>query len=60
MFAPPPEIQTTVFARLPETFRRKDPDNAWAIVNRRGMPVESFIEGPSFDRAGNLFIVDIP
>ncbi len=60
MFAPPPEIRTTVFARLPDRFRRKDPDNAWAIVNRRGMPVDSFIEGPSFDRDGNLYIVDIP
>ena len=60
MFAPPPLIETEVFARLPDKFRRKDPDNAWAIVNRRGVPVDSFIEGPSFDRAGNLYIVDIP
>jgi gluconolactonase len=60
MFAPPPVIETEVFARLPDKFRRKDPDNAWAIVNRRGIPVDSFIEGPSFDRAGNLYIVDIP
>jgi gluconolactonase len=60
MFAPPPLIEAEVFARLPDKFRRKDPDNAWAIVNRRGVPVDSFIEGPSFDRAGNLYIVDIP
>jgi gluconolactonase len=60
MFAPPQIIETEVFARLPDKFRRKDPDNAWAIVNRRGIPVDSFIEGPSFDRDGNLFIVDIP
>jgi gluconolactonase len=60
MFAPPQLIETEVFARLPDKFRRKDPDNAWAIVNRRGVPVDSFIEGPSFDRDGNLYIVDIP
>lgn len=60
MFAPPPLIETEVFARLPDKFRRKDPDNAWAIVNRRSVPVDSFIEGPSFDRDGNLYIVDIP
>ena len=60
MFAPPPLIETEVFARLPDKYRRKDPDNAWAIVNRRGAPVDSFIEGPSFDRDGNLYIVDIP
>ena len=60
MFAAPPLIETEVFARLPDKFRRKDPENAWAIVNRRGVPVDSFIEGPSFDRDGNLYIVDIP
>jgi gluconolactonase len=60
MFAPPPVIEAKVFARLPEKFRRKDKDNAWAIVNRRGLPADSFIEGPSFDKDGNLYIVDIP
>ncbi|MDB5577227.1 MAG: gluconolactonase [Bradyrhizobium sp.] len=60
MFTAPPLIKTEVFARLPDKFRRKDPDNAWAIVNRRGVPADSFIEGPSFNRDGNLYIVDIP
>lgn len=60
MFAPPEIINTEVFARLPDQFRRNDAHNFWAIVNRRGAPVDSFIEGPSFDRDGNLYIVDIP
>jgi gluconolactonase len=60
MYAPPQIIETEVFARLPDKFRRKDPDNAWAIVNRRGVPVDSFLEGPSFDRDGQLYVVDIP
>ncbi|WFU59255.1 SMP-30/gluconolactonase/LRE family protein [Bradyrhizobium pachyrhizi] len=60
MYAAPEVIQTEVFACLPDKFRRKDPDNAWAVVNRRGLPTDSFIEGPSFDRNGNLYIVDIP
>lgn len=60
MFPPPQIIETEVFARLPDKYRRKDADNPWAIVNRRGMPIDSFIEGPSFDRDGNLYIVDIP
>ncbi len=60
MFAAPESIETRIFARLPDEFRRKDKDNAWAIVNRGGLPVDSFIEGPSFDRNGNLYIVDIP
>ncbi len=60
MYAPPQIIETEVFARLPDKFRRNDPDNAWAIVNRRGVPVDSFLEGPSFDRDGQLYVVDIP
>ncbi|QQO12610.1 SMP-30/gluconolactonase/LRE family protein [Bradyrhizobium diazoefficiens] len=60
MYAPPEEIKTEVFARLPDKFRRKDPDNAWSLVNRRGLVADSFIEGPSFDRDGNLYVVDIP
>src|SRR3954471_2230091 len=60
MYAPPEDIKTEVFARLPDKFRRKDPDNAWSLVNRRGQAADSFIEGPSFDRDSNLYIVDIP
>ncbi|MET0677876.1 MAG: SMP-30/gluconolactonase/LRE family protein [Bradyrhizobium sp.] len=60
MYAPPQIIETEIFARLPEKFRRKDKDNPWVIVNRRGMPADSFLEGPSFDRDGQLYIVDIP
>jgi gluconolactonase len=60
MYAPPEEIRTEVFARLPDKFRRKDRDNAWSVVNRRGLVADSFIEGPSFDRDGNLYVVDIP
>ncbi len=60
MFAPPQPIETQVFARLPDSFRRKDPANVWAMTNRRGIAADSFLEGPSFDRDGNLYVVDIP
>lgn len=60
MFAPPQTIATTVFARLPDRFRKRDPSNAWFQANRRGAPGDSFLEGPSFDREGNLYVVDIP
>jgi len=60
MFQPPQIIECEVFARLPDKFRRSDAANAWALVNRRGHPTHSFLEGPSFDRAGNLYVVDIP
>lgn len=60
MFAAPPTIETDVFACLPDRFRRKDGANAWAVANRRGVTADSFLEGPSFDREGNLYVVDIP
>jgi gluconolactonase len=58
MFAPPPIIDTEVFARLPDLPMREP--NAWAAGQPRGMPAKSVLEGPSFDRHGNLFCVDIP
>jgi gluconolactonase len=60
MFPPPEPLDTRVFARLPDCFRKNDPQNVWAITNRRGIPTDSFLEGPSFDRDGNLYVVDIP
>ena len=52
-------IPCTVFARVPDTHRRLV-KTAWADANRGGDPVDCFLEGPSFDRAGNLYVVDIP
>jgi len=59
MFAPPPEITAEIFARLPDTHRKTNERSAWLDRKGRG-PTHSFIEGPSFDRDGNLYIVDIP
>jgi len=59
LFAPPQVIDTTVFARVPDTLRRAR-RTEWADANRGGTPVDCFLEGPSFDRAGNLYVTDIP
>lgn len=59
MYDLPQRVHTTVFARLPDQFRRRV-RTAWADVNRGGEAVDCFLEGPSFDRAGNLYVVDIP
>lgn len=59
MFAPPPVIQTEIFAELPSEFRKPRP-TPWSDANRAGIPLHSFLEGPSFDRDGNLYVVDIP
>ena len=59
LFAPPQRIPTTVFARVPEALRRPRRTD-WADANRGGLAVDCFLEGPSFDRAGNLWVTDIP
>jgi gluconolactonase len=57
---PPLLIETKVFSSVPEQFRRKGVRSTWADANRPGQPTDCFIEGPSFDADGNLYIVDIP
>src|SRR5436190_12352795 len=47
------------FTSLPAKFRNKT-RTAWSDPNRQGAEVDSFLEGPSFDREGNLWCVDIP
>jgi gluconolactonase len=58
-FPPPRRIETTVFTRLPDRFRRPRP-TAWADANRAGNEIDSFLEGPAFDRSGRLYVTDIP
>ena len=59
VFTPPVRVPTQVHFRLPDKFRKKQ-RTAWADPNRLGQEVDSFLEGPSFDREGNLYFVDIP
>ncbi|WP_280566722.1 SMP-30/gluconolactonase/LRE family protein [Chromohalobacter sp. 296-RDG] len=56
----PALIEAEVFTELPTTLRRTGQRSYWADRNRRGAVVDSFIEGPSFDLAGNLWFIDIP
>jgi gluconolactonase len=58
VFGAPPDIPTRVFARLPDALRMRDRENNWSRA-RGGGALHSFLEGPSFDRAGNLYCVDI-
>jgi gluconolactonase len=57
---PPKLIQAETFSAMPDHFRRKGEATSWADANRPGVPTDSFVEGPSFDADGNLYIVDIP
>lgn len=51
---------TEAFTRLPDRFRRSGVRSSWADANRGGQPTDSFLEGPVFDAAGNLYVTDIP
>jgi gluconolactonase len=58
--APPALIETRVFTTMPQEFRRTGEATAWADANKGGHPVDCFIEGPAFDAAGHLYVVDLP
>lgn len=58
-FQPPQDLQAHVFATLPAQYRDIRADNEW-IVGQGAMVAHNLLEGPSFDRAGNLWCVDIP
>ncbi len=62
MLNPFQEVRKTearAFTSLPAKYRRKR-RTAWSDPNQQGAAVDSFLEGPSFDREGNLWFVDIP
>lgn len=59
-FPEPVVLDAEVFTELPERHRRTGVSSYWGDRNRRGQAVDSFLEGPSFDRNGNLWFVDIP
>ncbi|AOB25363.1 SMP-30/gluconolactonase/LRE family protein [Bordetella bronchiseptica] len=60
MFNPPSLIVPEVFCSVPERYRKRDQSAEWLRVQKRGATAHSFLEGPAFDRAGNLYVTDIP
>ncbi|MET4323185.1 hypothetical protein ABIB90_007304 [Bradyrhizobium sp. JR4.1] len=57
---PPQLVEPREFSSMPAQFRRPDVSWDWADANRGGHLVDGFIEGPSFDKSGNLYVVDTP
>ncbi|NML47522.1 SMP-30/gluconolactonase/LRE family protein [Ramlibacter sp. G-1-2-2] len=56
-----PEIrELELFTSMPAEFRRTGVRSHWADVNQGGRLADSFLEGPVFDPAGNLYVTDIP
>ncbi len=58
-FSPPLIVEAKILTRLPDAWRI-DQRSDWAVANRQGEIIDSFLEGPCFDRLGNLYVTDIP
>lgn len=59
MFAPPPRKKAAVFASLPDGLRMHGEPSEWRDGQPGIQPEHSLLEGPAFDREGNLWCVDI-
>jgi len=59
LLQPPQLIELLHFTSLPTEFRQRT-RSVWADANRAGRATNSFLEGPVFDDAGNLYVSDIP
>ncbi|MCW0210130.1 MAG: SMP-30/gluconolactonase/LRE family protein [Achromobacter sp.] len=57
MYPPAENLGTDVYARLPDSLHLTDAPSSWLAA--RHVKMHSFLEGPSFDRAGNLWCVDL-
>lgn len=53
------ETPTTLHAEMPAALRRPIVTE-WSRANKRGDPVDCFLEGPCFDAQGRLHVTDIP
>lgn len=59
MYEAPPRKKLEIYASIPERFHVTNRRSIWSEV-QHGVQDPIFLEGPSFDAAGNLWVVDIP
>lgn len=59
MYASPQVLQSEVFATYPEHLRVGNEDSSWSKAQPGKHVYSSFLEGPSFDKDGILWCVDI-
>ncbi|WP_423460176.1 SMP-30/gluconolactonase/LRE family protein [Ottowia sp. VDI28] len=57
MYPPAEPLQTEIFAQLPESLHLTHQASTWLAARHTKM--HSFLEGPAFDRSGNLWCVDL-
>jgi gluconolactonase len=55
----PELIETEVFAELPAKLRKSGTPPERLAAGKTATPMGSFLEGPAFDRAGSLYVVDL-
>lgn len=60
LYRPPEELATSIWSAVPDALRVHDGGSIWAAANKHGRHVDCFLEGPAFDRDGNLYLVDVP
>ncbi|MGN6769431.1 MAG: SMP-30/gluconolactonase/LRE family protein [Rhizobiaceae bacterium] len=58
-FSPVESIQARCWSSMPAVYRHRR-RSAWSDANRAGEELECFLEGPSFDTDGHLWLVDVP
>lgn len=58
MYGAPPSITAEIYTEVPEALRIRGRSSEW-LYGRGGAAPHSFLEGPSFDREGNLWLTDI-
>ena len=59
LFAPPELVRTEVFAEVPLRHRKQGTPPERLAAGKSATPAGCFLEGPAFDRAGNLYVVDL-
>jgi gluconolactonase len=52
-------IQSEVFAGVPQRLRKSGTPAERLAAGKGATPAGCFLEGPAFDRAGNLYVVDL-
>ena len=57
MYPPPQILETEVFATVPDALRY--PDRPSWMQHHHLRAVDCFLEGPGFDRAGNLYVTEL-
>ncbi len=60
LYPPPPTSMMSVWSVMPDEFRMKNTRPSWGAANRPGQDLDCFLEGPSFDVHGDLWLTDIP